>query len=86
MQQRTGAVASISVSGVAVAEPGQTEEEPGPEPHHSARNLQAAPASSQSRKPEQHQVKWPAANKKDGHQFDEDFDKILESKCKGNVE
>ncbi len=86
MQQCTGAVASISVSGVAVAEPGQTEEEPGPEPHHSARNLQAAPASSQSRKPEQHQVKWPAANKKDWHQFDEDFDKILESKCKGNVE
>lgn len=86
MQQRTGAVASTSVSGVPAAEPGQTEEEPGPEPHHSARNLQAAPASSQSRKPEQRRVKWPAANEKDWHQFDEDLDTILESTCKGNVE
>lgn len=84
MQQRTGAIAGISVSGVPVA--GQTEEEPGPESHHSVRNLQAAPASSQGKKPEQCRVKWPAANKKDWHQFNEDLDKILETTCKGNVE
>ncbi|TWW81810.1 hypothetical protein D4764_01G0016250 [Takifugu flavidus] len=64
VKQRTGAVASTTGK-VLITVPGQTEEEPGPEPPHSVWNLQAAPVLLQSGKSEQHRVKWPAANNKE---------------------
>lgn len=85
VKQRTGAVASTTEK-VLVTDPGQTEEEPGPEPPHSVQKLQAAPVLPQSGKSEQSRVKWPAANNKEWLRLDEDIDKIMETTVKGNVD
>ncbi|TWW64129.1 hypothetical protein D4764_03G0011370 [Takifugu flavidus] len=84
VKQRTGAVAS-TIGKVLVTVPGQTEEEPGPEPPHSVWNLQATPVLPPSGKSER-RVKWPAANNKEWLQLDEDIDKIMATTGKGNVD
>ncbi|TWW68228.1 hypothetical protein D4764_19G0000260 [Takifugu flavidus] len=84
VKQFTGAVANTSEI-VLVTVPGQIEEEPGPEPPHSARNLQAAPVVPQSGKSEQRWVKWPAANNKEWLQLDEDIDKFMETTVRGKA-
>lgn len=86
MRQRTGIVASTSGNGVPVTDPGQTEEEPGSEQPHSARNLQAVQVPPHSRTSEQRWVKCPATNQKERLQLYEDIDKILEATSKGDVD
>lgn len=67
--------------------PGETQEELGPEPNHSAQNLQVTQAPSPHRPPEQSRVKWPQASKEqEWRQFDEDTNSILEATAKGEVD
>ncbi|KAJ8348797.1 hypothetical protein SKAU_G00273860 [Synaphobranchus kaupii] len=67
--------------------PGETQEEPGPESPHSARNLQVTQAPDPRRATEHRRVKWPQANKeKEWLQFGEDGDSILEATAKGEAD
>lgn len=83
---RSGTAAGVAVTVTPAAEPGETEEEPGPESPHSTRNLQATLIHLQSRKSEHRRVKWPAANNKEWLELDEDVNKCLESISSGSVE
>ncbi|KAL7891878.1 hypothetical protein AOLI_G00013540 [Acnodon oligacanthus] len=67
--------------------PGEMQEELGPEPNHSARNLQVTQAPNPRRTSEHRQVKWPQAYKeKEWLQFDEDADTILKAIAKGDAD
>lgn len=77
--------AKATVRVVSTAEPGQTEEEPGPESPHSTRNLQATRVPQPSRNSEHRRVKWPAANSREWTRLDEDVDKSLEAISKGDA-
>lgn len=83
---RSGTAAGAVVTVMPAAEPGETEEEPGPESPHSTRNLQATQIPPPSRKSEHRRVKWPGANNKEWLKLDEDVDKCLESISKGSVD
>lgn len=83
VKQHTIAGASTTDK-VFVTAPGQTEEEPGPEPPQSAQNIWSAPVSPQTGTSEQRRVKWPATNK-EWLQLDVDIDKIMET-VKGDVD
>ncbi|XDV27663.1 hypothetical protein PO909_031163 [Leuciscus waleckii] len=83
---RSGTAAGAAVTVAPAAEPGETEEELGPESPHSTRNLQATQIPPPSRKSEHRRVKWPAANNKEWLKLDEDVDKCLESISKGSVD
>ena len=85
MQQRTGEAVNPPVDEELVAEPDETEEEPGPESPHSARNLQATDVQPNGRSPVQQQIKWPT-DEEEWQQFDEDLDLILSTASKGNVD
>ncbi|KAJ8360173.1 hypothetical protein SKAU_G00166980 [Synaphobranchus kaupii] len=66
--------------------PGETQEEPGPESPHSARNLQVPQASPQC-KSEHRRVKWPAAMKeREWRQVDEDVDGVLEATARSDAD
>lgn len=82
----SGMAAVTAVTVTPAAEPGETEEEPGPESPHSTRNLHATQIAPPSRKSEHRRVKWPAANSKEWLKLDEDADKCLESISKGSVD
>ncbi|KAJ8362267.1 hypothetical protein AAFF_G00386670 [Aldrovandia affinis] len=67
--------------------PGETQEEPGPESPHSARNLHVPAAPLPSRVGVNRRVKWPSANKeKEWLLFDDDVDEILEATAKGDAD
>ncbi|KAJ8390514.1 hypothetical protein AAFF_G00103110 [Aldrovandia affinis] len=67
--------------------PGETQEEPGLESPHSARNLHVPAAPLQSRVGGNRRVKWPSANKeKEWLLFDDDVDEILEATAKGDAD
>ena len=85
MQQRTGEAVNPPVDEDLVAEPDETEEEPGPESPHSARNLQATDVQPKGSSPVQPRIKWPT-DKEEWQQFDEDLELILSTASKGNVD
>ncbi|XP_038154112.1 uncharacterized protein LOC119791846 [Cyprinodon tularosa] len=67
--------------------PGETQEELGLEPNHSAQNLQVVQAPNPHRPPEHRRVRWPRADREyEWRQFDEDTDSILEATAKGKVD
>ena len=67
--------------------PDETQEEPGPESPHSARNLHVPVAPDPGRVTEHRRVKWPPASKgRQWLQFDDDVDTILESAAKGDTD
>ncbi len=69
------------------SQPGETQEEPGPESPHSARNLQVLQMTPSSIKSERRRIKWPAANMTSlWNQFDIDVDQILEATMRGDVD
>ncbi|XP_061896833.1 uncharacterized protein LOC133645919 [Entelurus aequoreus] len=86
VKRRSETAADATVPVVPAAEPGQTEEEPGPESPHSTRNLQATRFPPPSRKSEHRRVKWPVANSKEWTKLDEDVDEALESISKGDAD
>lgn len=68
-------------------EPGETQEEQGPESTHSAQALHAPQAPSYAKQSEHRRVLWPAANKeKEWLQFDEDLDQVLEATARGDAD
>ena len=67
--------------------PDETQEEPGTESPHSARNLHVPVAPDPGRVTEHRRVKWPPASKeRQWLQFDDDVDTILESAAKGDTD
>ena len=86
VKRRSGTAADATVPVVPIAEPGQTEEEPGPESPHSTRNLQATQVPPSSRISEHRRVKWPVANSKEWTKLDEDVDQSLEAISKGDAD
>ena len=67
--------------------PGETQEEPGPESPHSARILQVMQAPDALRTSEHCWVKWHQTSQgKEWLQFDKDTDTILEATAKGEAE
>ncbi|KAL1258987.1 hypothetical protein QQF64_009564 [Cirrhinus molitorella] len=86
VEQRSGMVNGATVLVAPTAEPGEMEEEQGPESPHSTRNLQATQVPPLGRKSEQQRVMWPAANNKEWVKLDEDVDECLEVISKGNVD
>ena len=84
---------SLMMCGVAEAtqrtcfQPGETQEGPGPESPHSARNLQVLEANPSSIKSDRRLIKWPAASITSlWKQFDDDVDQILEATVKGGAD
>ena len=68
-------------------EPGETEEEPGPEAPHRAQSLQVVQTVPSIRKSEKRRIRWPQASKTaEWQKFDEDADMVLEVTAKGDVE
>lgn len=86
MKLRSGMAAGAAVTATPAAEPGEMEEELGPESPHSTRNLHATQIPPPSRKLEHCWVKWPVANSNEWLKLDEDADKCLESISKGSVD
>ncbi len=68
-------------------QPGETQEEPGLEIPHRARNLQVPLKIPQNRPPERVRVKWPQACKTAvWQQFDQDANTVLEATVKEDVD
>ncbi|KAK0148843.1 hypothetical protein N1851_010754 [Merluccius polli] len=86
-QAKMRCVQTVPVTQRSGITPGETQEELGPEPNHSAQNLRVTQAPNPCRLSEQRRVKWPQANKeKEWLQFDEDADTILEATAKGDAD
>ncbi|XP_053332775.1 uncharacterized protein LOC128506382 [Clarias gariepinus] len=69
------------------AQPGETQEEPGPESPHSARNLQVLSTNPLNIKSGRRRIKWPAATMTSlWKQFDDDVDQMLEITTKGEAD
>ncbi|KAL7858311.1 hypothetical protein AOLI_G00184130 [Acnodon oligacanthus] len=64
-------------------QPGETQEKPGPESPHRARNLHVLSTNPPSIKSDRRQIKWPAATMTSlWKKFDDDVDQILEAMAK----
>ena len=82
-----GCVQTVQASQRAGNPPGETQEELGLEPNHSAQNFQVTQAPNPHRPPEHRRVKWPQANKEqEWREFDEYTNSILEATAKGEVD
>ncbi|XP_028310814.1 uncharacterized protein LOC114468234 [Gouania willdenowi] len=69
------------------SQPGETQEGPGLESPHSARNLQVLEAIPLSIKSDRRWIKWPAASMtSEWKKFDDDVDQILEATVKGEAD